>query len=188
MRHLFYCPVSNLLRMDGQISPSQELKPFLFYNNLKHLFGLISCKLILRKEKHTNTIGSLLSQLDTKKLCHLLKKTVRNLKHNSYAVSCLALCILSCPVLQILYNVQSLVHGFMTFYAFNISNRTNSAVIMLKSGIVQSETFIISFSLLGSSGPCNSLNIFHICFLSKILFWGFPFHHLFLGCFRTAIH
>ena len=77
--HLFHSLLSNPVRMNGQIPPSKERKPFLFHNNLQHLPGLTSGQLVLGKEKHSHSILPLSSQFNPKRFCHLLKKAMGNL-------------------------------------------------------------------------------------------------------------
>ncbi len=97
---------------------------------------MVSGKLVLRKEKHAYAVFPLLSNLYAQRLCYLFEKFMGDLKHDSNSVSCLSFRILTCTVLQILYDMESLLHRFVSLHALYVGNRSNAAVIMLKAGII----------------------------------------------------
>ena len=80
--------------------------------------------------------------MDAQRLCHLFKKAVGNLKHDANAVAGLALGVLAGPVLQILHDVECLIDCLMGLDAFDVGNRPDSAVVMLKTRVVQSWLFL----------------------------------------------
>ncbi len=132
MRHALHRLLPENLRMGRHLAPSQKGKTFLLHNDLEHLLCLVFAQLILRKEKHANAVLSLPPKLDSQTFRHLLKEFVRNLGQNSHAVSRLALRILPCPVLQILHNPQSVLHGLAALFSFNIHTGSDTAVVMFK--------------------------------------------------------
>ncbi len=116
--------------------PAKEDKPLLLNDNLKHLFRLVSGQLILGKEEHAHAVLPLPAQPDTRGLCGAFEKSVGNLQQNPHAVAGFPLGVLSCPVFQILHDFDGVLHGFMGFHAAYIDHRADSAVVMLKPGVV----------------------------------------------------
>ena len=103
--HTFHRFMSKNIGNDRNLSPTEELHSFLFYDNLKHLLCLVPAKLFLRKEEHTDSVVSLSAKADVKSLRLLGKKLMGYLKQDSNAVSGLSLRILSGTVFQILNNL-----------------------------------------------------------------------------------
>ena len=73
IRHTVDCFLTENIRISRDFSPAKELQPFLFYDNFKHLLGLISLQFILWEEKHTDTVFSFLSQFNSKSFTAFLK-------------------------------------------------------------------------------------------------------------------
>ena len=124
--------MSKHIRECGNLSPTEELQSFFFDNDLKHLLRLIPAQLLLWKEEHSNAVFPLFSDLYSEGLRHSRKEFMRNLGQNTDTVSGLSLCILTCPVLQILHNFQSIFHCLTALLPFDIDTGTDTAVIMLK--------------------------------------------------------
>ena len=82
-----------------------------------------------------------------------------NLEHDANAVARLALGVLAGPVFQILHDVECLIDCLMGLDAFDIGNRPDSAVVMLKTRVVQSWLFLFgihkhtSFLLTAGTSP-----------------------------------
>ena len=58
---------------------------------------------------------------------------------------------------QVLYNFQCVRHGLVTFQSFDVDHCTDTAVIVLKSRVIQ------SLALLAHTYPSRSLNsLFHL--------------------------
>ena len=156
--HAVHCLLSQHIRSGGNGSPSQEFHPLLLHDDLKHLLRLIAPQLVLGEEKHTDTVGSLLAQVNTQSRGRLREKAMGNLKQDSHTVAGLSLGILSCPVLQIFYDLQRIGHGLVCLYPFHADNSADTAVVMLKFGTVQSH--VVLFSV-------------HLFFLSSVLSHSF---------------
>ena len=137
-RHTVYRSFSQYFRMNRHFTPAQEIQSFFFYNYFKNIFRLISLQLILGKKEHSHTIISFAPQSNAERLTDFAEESVRNLQKNTDAVSGFSFRILSCSVFQVLYNPEGARNSIVTFYAFNIYNCTDSAVIMFKAFPVQS--------------------------------------------------
>ncbi len=125
------------LRFGGHSPPAQKFQAFLLNDDFKHLFGLVPFQFILGKEKHPDAIFPLSAQGNPQRLRHFRKKAVRNLYQNTHAVACLALCVLTGPVLQIFHYFQGILHDLMAFHAPDIDTGANAAVVMLKALPIQ---------------------------------------------------
>ena len=90
----------------------------------------------MREEKHTNTVFPFFTNIKTQFLSHLLKKSVRNLKHNTNAITCLALGILTCTMFQCFYDGQCILNSLMCLNTLNIHNCTDTTCIMFKRRII----------------------------------------------------
>ena len=94
-----------------------------------------------------------------------------DLNQNPYAVTCLSLCILSSPVLQILYDFQGILHGLTRLGTLDVDNCTNPAVVMFKFCPVKRrfgnihlciKHLILSFSFLAAP-PCTASAAYFLC-------------------------
>ena len=132
-----------VFRSGGDHAPAEEIQSLLLHNNLEHLHGLISGQLVLWEEEHSYAVLPLASQADSRGFGGLSEEAVGNLKHDSYAVSGFPFCVLSGPVLQILHDVEGLVHCFMGLESLNIGYRSDSTVIVFESGVIQSRIFFL---------------------------------------------
>ena len=118
------------------LSPADELKAFLLYYDLEHLHSLLARQLFLWKEEHSYSIVAFLSKVISEFRYSLGEKLMWYLKEYTYTVSGLALCVLSCSVLKILNNLESIVHCVMCLDTFDIDNGTDTTVIVLKAWVV----------------------------------------------------
>ena len=145
-RHLLQCFTSQHLRIGGYLSPSKEVHAFLLYDDLEHFLRLVAFQLILGKEKHSDTVFSLPSKLNTKLRTLFREKFMGNLNHDTNTVSGLAFRILAGAVFQILYNAQCIFYRLVRFDAFNIYDSADTAVVMFKARVIHSRsgTFLIS--------------------------------------------
>ena len=80
-------------------SPSKECHSFLLNDDLKHLLRLTKSQFIIREEEHSDSIFSFFSNIDIGCLTGFAKELMRNLKHDSYTISCLSCCIFTCTML-----------------------------------------------------------------------------------------
>ena len=145
--------------MDGDFAPSQEIQAFLFYDNFKNILGLISFQLILGKKEHSHSVISLSTQSDSERLTDFAEKAMRDLQQNSHPVSGLPFGVLSGSVFQVLHNPEGACNRTVAFYAFDIYNGADPAVIMFKTITVQSLPAVNFFP----HNPCPFFYIF--CFL-----------------------
>ena len=123
-------------RIRRNLSPAQEFQSFLLHNDLEHLHCLLTLKLILWKEEHTDTIITFLSKLHAKLVRCLLEKLVRDLKQYTNTVTGLSFCILTGTMFQILHNPKCIADCLVCLNTLNVYYCTNTAVVMLKAAII----------------------------------------------------
>ena len=116
----------------GHFTPAKEFHSFFFHNDLEHLLRLVAAQLFLGEEEHADTVFSLSADLDSKRFGNSGKKFMRNLSQNADTVTGLAFRILTCSVLQILYDLQRILNSSAAFLSMNIDTGSDTAVIMLK--------------------------------------------------------
>ncbi len=136
IRHTIHGFLAQLFRRNGHFPPAQKFHAFLFHNDFKHLFSLIPLQLILGKEKHADSVIPFFSHLNSRLFCRLFEEFMGNLQKNSYAVSRFPFRILSCPVFQILYNLQCIFYGLVGLDSLNIHHCADSAVVMFKAWVI----------------------------------------------------
>ena len=124
--------------MYRNFSPAEEIQAFFLYNNFKDIFSLIAFQLILRQEEHPDTVISLAFQVNPQRLTDFLKELMGYLQKNTYTVSGLSFCVLSCSVLQVLYDLKRSGNCTVALHAFDIYDRTDTAVIVFKTLTVKS--------------------------------------------------
>ena len=143
--HALSCLMSKNLRNYRNFSPAKELQSLFFHNDLKHFFCLGTFDLMLWEKELANTIFSFLADFDFLFFTCFLKKFMGNLKEDTNAITCFAFCIFSGTMIQILYNPQCVGNCIMGFFAFDIDNCTDTAVIMFKFLTVKSLPFLYHF-------------------------------------------
>ena len=99
---------------------------------LPDLLRLTARKRVLREEEHADTVFSLSADIHAQSLCDSCKKFVGDLGQNTDTVTGLAFRILTGSVLQILYDLQCILHGRAALLSVNIDTGSDTAVIMLK--------------------------------------------------------
>ena len=139
--HTLFCFVSENLRDHRNGSPAKKLQSFFFHDDLKHLFGLGTFDLMLREEKLCDTIFSFLTDIKALFLTGFFEKFMGNLQKDTYTVTGLAFRILTCTMLQMFYDPESICNSFMCFLSFDIDNCTDTTVVMLKFLAIQALIF-----------------------------------------------
>ena len=132
-------------RDHGNCSPAQKFQTFLLDDDLEHLFRLGSSYLVLGKEKLGDSILPFLADIKAFLFAGFFEEFMRDLEKDPHSVSGLSLRVFSGSVFQMLYDSQSVCNCFVGFFAFNIHNCSNTAVIMLKFGTVKSPGFSSRF-------------------------------------------
>ena len=131
VRHAIPCHVSEDFRMNRNVSPTKKFHSAFFTDHFKHSFCKGSLKLILWKKEHSYSVVSCVLKLHSAASCSLGKKSVGNLKKDSYTVSNLSAGILSCTVLQLLNNTKCVVKGLyisMSVYIYYCSDTAGIAL------------------------------------------------------------
>ena len=119
----------------GNLAPAEEIETFLLQDDLEQLFRLVSGGLLLGEEKHPCSEAAVSRQLQFLRIAN--EKLVRKLYENSHAVSGLTLCVFARTVFQALDDGQSVRDGSPRFFPLDVYYRSDSAVVVLKPGIVQ---------------------------------------------------
>ena len=146
--------LSQNIGTDGYLPPAEELHAVPPDNDFQHLSGLQTLQGVLGKEKHSDTVAPGGTQIFDAGLSRgFHHESVGNLHHQANAVTGLAAGVLSGTVLQLLHDLQSIVHGAVALYASDHS--PDAAGIMLKTRVVERENGRVLFhgSLLTSKGP-----------------------------------
>ena len=74
--HTINSRFSEHFRMYRHLSPPEEIQSFFFNNDFKYIFSLIAFQLILRQEKHTNSVIPFAFQVNAQRLTDFLKEFV----------------------------------------------------------------------------------------------------------------
>ena len=128
---------SQNLRGDGNLTPCQYRRTFLCRDGLEHFPCLADLQITLGKEEHTHAVLPF-SRQGHALLCQLLyEKLMRDLGQDAHTVTGLSFCILSCPVLQTLYDLQCVIHQSMALFSLYMNDGSDTAVIMLKGRIIK---------------------------------------------------
>ena len=135
--HTFPCLAAQHLGMSRDFSPAQNVKTFFFCDDLEHLFCLIPSQLILRKEKHTDSIISFSAKQNRCLGSYLFEKLVGDLKQYANAVACFAFGVFSCAVLEGLNDGESVLYGFVRSEPLDVHHSADAAVVMFKRLVIQ---------------------------------------------------
>ena len=137
VRHAVQSLGAQNVRIYRYFTPAQKFQMFLFQHFLKSLHCLFVFFLGLREEEHGDTIFPFAADLDSSFFCHFRKISVRDLQQNAYAVTRLALGVFTGSVLQCFYNSECTVHHFPVRCAVHVDNRTDTAVLVFKTRVIQ---------------------------------------------------
>ena len=137
IRHTVNGTLTDCVCVMGNLTPAEDIEPFLGGDNFKHLFCLIAPELVLRKEKHTHSVIALVFQLNAELFRRLLKKGVADLEQNSYAVAGFTLGVLACTVFKSFYNCKGVLDCTVRFFTLDVYYRSDTAVVVLKARRIQ---------------------------------------------------
>ena len=104
---------------------------------MKHLFGLAAPQRILWEEEHTDAVVPLTAQADALLLRYPGEKAVGDLQQDAHAVAGLPGGVLARPVLQLLHDLQGVVHRGVGFPALDVHHAADAAGVVLKPGVIQ---------------------------------------------------
>ena len=135
--HALHRPLPQHTGAAGNLPPAEEGHPFLLYYDLKHLLRLVALQLILREKEHADAVFPLSSQFDSQRLSCLLKKSMGNLRQDTYPVPGLSFRVLSRAVLQVLHDLQRIFHDRTRFHTFDIYACADAAIIVFKPLFMQ---------------------------------------------------
>ena len=144
-------------RVGRHFPPAQKFHPFLFHDDLEHLFGLAAQQFVGREEEHPHPVFPLPAGLDAGQGADLLKEAVGNLGQDSHAVPGLSFRILSRTVLQMLHDPERIRHDPMALFAADIDHRSDPAVIVFEFRPVKA-LWRLTLSHLPSSCRVEELN------------------------------
>ena len=119
------------------LPPAQKGQALFFADDLKQLFGLVAAQLLLREKEHADAVFPLIAQRDAAGIGGFLEELVADLQQNAHAVAGLALGVLTCTMLQMLHDLQSVIQRLVALAALDVHHRADAAVVVLKAGIVQ---------------------------------------------------
>ena len=116
--------------MHRHLTPAEETESVLLGDDLEHTLREGPLQLILREEKHTDTVVALVTQLDALRECHLLKEAVADLQEDADAVADLAARVLTSAVLELFHDVQCIVQDARILVAVDVHDAADSAGIL----------------------------------------------------------
>ena len=143
--HALSCLMSKHLRKYRYRTPSEKLKAFFFYDDLEHLLCLGTFDLMLWEKELGHPVFSFTTDVKALFLTDFFEKFMGDLKKDADAIAGLSFCILTCTMLQILYDLKSIGNGVMGFLSFYIDNGSDTAVIMFEFRAVETLLLIFYF-------------------------------------------
>ena len=130
MRHAVDRHLAEDLRMHRHLPPAEETESVLLGDDLKHALREGPLQLVLRKEKHADTVVALVTQLDALHERRLLKEAVADLQENADAVADLAARVLTSAVLELFYDVQCIIQDARILVAVDVHDAADTAGIL----------------------------------------------------------
>ena len=104
-------------------------------------FCLGAFDLVLREEELCDTIFSFLTDIKALFLTGFFEKFMGDLQKDTNTVTGFSLCILTCTMLQMFYDPESIRNSFMCFLSFDVDNCADTTVVMLKFLAIQALFF-----------------------------------------------
>ena len=140
-RHFVPGSLAQNLRVHGHLPPAQESHAFLLGHQFELSLGLPAFQTIPRQEEHAHAVVPPSGQGDARLRRRPGKKRVGDLGEYAHPVAGLTLGILARPVLQLLHDLQGIVHCLMTGPALYVHHGANAAGVMLEFRAVQPSPF-----------------------------------------------
>ena len=132
------------LRVGGHRAPAQKFHAVFRNNNLQHFHRLGTLERVLGQEKHPHTIVPFFAQvLNPYGFCRPEHQFVGHLDHQAYAIAHFAGGILAGAVLQFFHDLQRPVYGVIGLYPLNTDHCTDTAGVMLKTGVVHGADILL---------------------------------------------
>ena len=108
------------------------------HDDLEHLLRLQTRERVLREEDHADAVGARRAEiLDPGFQRRLAHKPVRDLHHETHAVAGLAAGVAPGAVLQLLHDLERVVHRAVRLLAADADHRADAAGVVLKGRIVE---------------------------------------------------
>ena len=171
--HALSCLVSEDLRDHRNVSPSEKLQSFFFHDDLEHFFCLGAFDLVLREEELCDTIFSFLTDIKALFLTGFFEKFMGDLQKDTNTVTGFSLCILTCTMLQMFYDPESIRNSFMCFLSFDVDNCADTTVVMLKFLAIQALFFSRYF--LHNLRPLYQKKLYYSLFCCFLLSFSFAY-------------
>ena len=144
--HLVQGSPAEDLGADRHLPPAQEGEALLGGDVLKQLPGLAPPLVVLGEEKHAHTVVSGARQGDAGLFGGLGEEGVRDLDQDAHAVAGLSPGVLAGPVLQLLHDLQGVVHCPVAGSSLNVHHGADAAGVVLKVRPVKALT-VLSFHM-----------------------------------------
>ena len=116
--------------MHRYLTPAEETESVLLGDDLEHALREGPLQLILREEKHADTVVALVTQLDALRECRLLKEAVADLQEDADAVADLTARVLTGAVLELFHDVQCIVQDARILVAVDVHDAADTAGIL----------------------------------------------------------
>ena len=130
MRHAVDRHLTEDLRMHRHLTPAEETESVLLGDDLEHTLREGPLQLVLREEKHADTVVALVTELDALHECRLLEEAVADLQEDADAVADLAARVLTGAVLELFYDMQCIVQDARILMAVDVYDAADTAGIL----------------------------------------------------------
>lgn len=131
------CLLADKALINGNLPPAQHRLPLFLHDFLKNTLLLLPEIMVPVRKNHAYTILPLLGQMEPQHLALPLEKLMGNLGQYPCAVAALLVRPLTAPVLQVLQNLQGIIHNAIGPFPLDIRHKTDTAGIMLIPRIIQ---------------------------------------------------
>ena len=116
--------------MHRYLTPAEETESVLLGDDLEHTLREGPLQLVLREEKHADTVVTLVTKLDPLRECRLLKEAVADLQEDADAIADLAARVLTGAVLELFHDMQCIVQDARILVAVDVHDAADTAGIL----------------------------------------------------------
>ena len=129
--------LTQVVRVDGHLSPKEQRHAGLGATLLKHAAGILYALVILRKEQHGHTIVALCRQNLAALLSLFTEKVMRNLEQDAGTVAGVLLEARAAAVLQVDQNGQRIVQNLVMALTVDIGKCADATCIVVEFGAIK---------------------------------------------------
>ena len=132
--------LTNISNIYGYLAVSKYFQPELFGSPCKYFAAFFPHSYLFGKENYTNAIAAKSGQMHTQLYTFGEKKLMRNLYHNTCAITGIVFTTTGAPMFHVFKKGKCVRYILVRFIAFNISHKPYTACIVLKFRPIQTVT------------------------------------------------